>query len=136
MQPPEAKPQAIDFGWAEHSIRNTGVSKEEVAAFLTVTTKADDLEIPRQWPEPPAPEAYHGLAGQFVEAVAPHTEADSVALLAQFLVFFGNAAGRSSHFRVEADAHTTNVNAILVGDTAAGRKGTSLSQTQPRASSS
>jgi hypothetical protein len=82
------------------------------------------------WPEPPSAEAFHGLAGEFVNVVSPHTEADSVALLAQFLVFFGNAAGRSSYFRVEADAHTTNINAILVGDTASGRKGTSLSQTR------
>jgi hypothetical protein len=82
------------------------------------------------WPEPPAAEAFHGLAGQFVNVVSPQTEADPVALLGQFLVFFGNAAGHSSYFRVEADLHTTNINAILVGDTASGRKGTSLSQTR------
>ena len=85
-------------------------------------------EIP--WPEQPAAEAFHGLAGQFVDVVSPQTEADRVALLGQFLVFFGNATGHSSYFRVEADLHTTNINAILVGDTASGRKGTSLSQTR------
>jgi Protein of unknown function (DUF3987) len=80
------------------------------------------------WPEPPSAEAFHGLAGKFVDIVSPHTESDPVALLVQFLVLFGNAAGRSSFFRVEADLHTTNINVILVGDTAAGRKGTSWSQ--------
>ena len=34
----------------------------------------------------------------------PHTEADPVALLVQFLVCFGAAAGRHVHYTVEATA--------------------------------
>jgi len=70
-------------------------------------------------------DALHGLAGDFVMAVEPHTEADPVALLVQFLVAFGNAAGRSPHFRVEGDEHHTNLDAVMVGRTSKGRKGTS-----------
>lgn len=77
------------------------------------------------WPDPPAPEAFHGLAGDIVRAIEPHTEADPVALLAQFLVAFGNAAGRGPHFMAEADRHGLNLFACLVGATAKGRKGTS-----------
>lgn len=79
------------------------------------------------WPDPLAEEAYHGLAGDIVKAIEPHTEADPVALLAQFLVAFGNIIGRSAHFVAEADRHYTNLFVALVGTTAKGRKGTSWS---------
>jgi hypothetical protein len=38
--------------------------------------------------------ANHGLAGEFVASVAPHTEADNVALHLTFMTSFGNAVGR------------------------------------------
>jgi hypothetical protein len=82
----------------------------------------------RHWPEPLAPEGMHGPAGEFVRIVSPHTEADEAGLLTQFLAFFGNAAGRNSTFQHEADQHAPNINVVLVGDTASGRKGTALSQ--------
>jgi len=81
-----------------------------------------------QWPAPPAKEAYHGIAGDFVQTVLPETESDPVALLAQFLLYFGNCAGHTSYLPVEASKHTTNINLILVGNTAGGRKGTSEAQ--------
>jgi hypothetical protein len=77
------------------------------------------------WPKPPADEAYHGLAGEIVRALGPASEADPVALLAQTLVAFGNAAGRSPHFVVEGDRHHANEFAVLVGETSKARKGTS-----------
>src|SRR5215470_17022947 len=93
-----------DFGWSEHSITKVGISREDAEAFLreSATRNSQADNAPCQWPEAPSPEAFHGLAGQFVDIVSPHTEADSMALLIQFLVFFGNAAGRSSYFQVEA----------------------------------
>src|SRR5438128_2157582 len=45
-------------------------------------------------PEPLRAAAFHGLAGEFVRAVDPHTEADPAAMLTQFLAAFGNACGR------------------------------------------
>lgn len=78
-----------------------------------------------QWPEPMAPEAFHGPAGDYVNLTEPHTEADPAALLVQFLVGFGNVIGRGPHFVAEADKHYTNLNAVMVGRTAKGRKGTS-----------
>jgi hypothetical protein len=35
-----------------------------------------DAASPPAWPEPLGTEAFHGLAGQFVDSVSPHTEAD------------------------------------------------------------
>lgn len=76
-------------------------------------------------PEPPDEAAYHGPAGEIIHAIAPHTEADPVALLIQFLVALGSLIGRGPHFIVEADTHYLNLFASLVGVTSKGRKGTS-----------
>lgn len=85
-------------------------------------------EIP--WPESMAEEAYHGLVGQIVRAIEPHTEADPVALLVQLLIGVGNRIGRTAHFRVEGDTHYLNEFAVLVGRTSKGRKGTSWGRSQ------
>ena len=66
------------------------------------------LPVPDGWPPPPEPTAYHGLAGEIVEQIAPHTEADPVAILSQLLVAFGAAAGRGAFFQVEATRHHPN----------------------------
>lgn len=71
------------------------------------------------------PAALHGLAGDLIRSLDPHTEAAQEALLVQFLVAFGNAVGRGPHFRVEGDEHHTNLFAVIVGRTSKGRKGTS-----------
>jgi hypothetical protein len=68
--------------------------------------------------------AYHGLAGQLVRAIDPHTEADPVAILLHFLTFFGNAIGRGPRYRVEGTDHATNLFTAIVGDTSKARKGT------------
>jgi hypothetical protein len=80
------------------------------------------------WPDPPASQAYYGLAGQLVQVVEPHTEASSVALLIQTLVCFGNVIGRTAYFVAEASRHFTNLFAVLVGVTSIGRKGSSWAQ--------
>jgi hypothetical protein len=78
-----------------------------------------------EWPRPLALEAYHGLLGEIVATIEPHTESDAVAILVQTLVAFGNVLNRRPHFLVEADVHALNLYAVLVGKTAKGRKGTS-----------
>jgi hypothetical protein len=78
-----------------------------------------------EWPDPPSEKAYHGLAGEIANAIEPHTEADKVAILIQFLVAFGNIVGRHAYYQVEADQHHTKLFTVLVGDTSKARKGTS-----------
>jgi hypothetical protein len=95
---------------------------------VTVEGNQEEQAEPNRWPEDPDPAACYGLAGEFVRALEPHTEASSVALLIQFLLSFGNVIGRSAHFRVEADHHYTNENVVLVGESAKSRKGTSESR--------
>ena len=77
------------------------------------------------WPAPIAEQALHGPAGEFVQLIEPHTEADPVALLIQFLVCFGVAAGRHAHLRIEASRHYPNEFCVLVGASGKGRKGSS-----------
>lgn len=80
---------------------------------------------PPDWPEAPDPAAYAGLIGDIVAAVAPHTEADPVAILAQTLVASGATIGRGAHFAVEATLHHPNEYVLLVGESAKARKGSS-----------
>lgn len=84
-------------------------------------------ETPR-WPDPLDDAAYSGLAGDFVRLVAPHTEADPVALLAQFLAAVGNLIGPGPHFVAERDRHGPRIFVVLVGETAKGRKGSAWGQ--------
>ena len=77
------------------------------------------------WPNPLSAEAFHGIIGEWVKRVEPHTEADPAALLFQALVCFGNMFGPNSHFMVEATEHRCNENTLLIGNTSKGRKGTS-----------
>ena len=89
---------------------------------------AQEKQRPVPAAEAPWPEmgkaAYHGLAGQVVETIAPHTEADPVAVLAHLLIEFGNAAGRHAYFVVDGARHYANEFALLIGATSKGRKGT------------
>lgn len=90
-----------------------------------------DVDVPDMadpWPEPLDEAAFHGVAGELVRAIEPHSEADPVALLASILVAFGNVIGRTAHFRAEADLHYGNLFTCLVGSTSKGRKGISWGQ--------
>lgn len=87
------------------------------------------LEVPAD-PYPPAmgEAAFYGLAGRFVRLHEPHTEADPVALLTQFLVSVGNAVGREAYYRVGPVAHRPVEFLGLVGESSVGRKGTSFAE--------
>lgn len=92
------------------------------------TEGAEGVETPSErWPELPA-EALHGLAGEVVRAIDPHTEADPAGVLIHFLIGFGNLIGRGPYFRVGGVTHHANLFAVCVGATAAGRKGTALGE--------
>jgi hypothetical protein len=91
-----------------------------------MTSISEMLPAPEGWPDPPAPDAYYGLAGDIVGAIAPHTEADPVAVLVQLLVACGALIGRGAWFEVEATRHYANEFAVLVGDSALSRNGSAL----------
>ena len=91
-------------------------------------SSADGERVTPQWPDPPAEQAYYGMAGEVVRTIGPHTEASPVALLIQTLLCFGNVIGRTAHFVAEGSQHFTNLYAVLVGVTSASRKGSSWAQ--------
>ncbi len=82
------------------------------------------------FPRPMAEAAFYGLAGEIVHLIEPHTEADPVALLIQFLVCFGNLIGRGAFIVADGARHYMNLFAVLVGLTSKGRKGTAEKQIQ------
>jgi hypothetical protein len=82
---------------------------------------------PAAWPQMD-PAAFQGLAGEVVKAIEPHSEADPVAILIQFLTVAGNLMGRTAYYRVEDNRHHANLYVLLVGESAKARKGTSLAR--------
>jgi hypothetical protein len=101
----------------------------EAVAQAPDVTQADVMDeealVSVPWPQLD-PAAYHGLAGKIVRTIEPHTEADPVAILLQFLTMFGNLVGRTPYFPAEADWHYLNLFVCLVGETSKGRKGVSV----------
>ena len=100
------------------------LSEEEQAELLGEQQEQEQgQEKPSiSWPEPLAEEAFHGLAGDIVKAIEPHTEADPAALLFSQFALYGNVVGRTAYFVAEADYHYLNLFTCLVGATArAGR---------------
>jgi hypothetical protein len=117
--------------WLAEMIENAKLLQNVSSAVANRQGKPDSypssvsfVPEPPPWPVP-ANEAFYGLAGDIARSIEPHTEADPVAVLANILAAFGNAAGRGAFMRVGADTHYLKLNIGLVDDTAKGRKGMS-----------
>jgi len=110
-------------GWVPHDERNE--EDERTRRAQEVSSSDSSSSSSRGWPAPLGEDAFHGLVGEIVRTIEPHTEADPVAILVQTLVAFGNAVGPRPYVLVERDRHHANLFAVLVGDTAKARKGTS-----------
>jgi len=78
----------------------------------------------RPFPEPMADQAFQGIVGEIVEILSKNSEPCRESLLAQFLVALGNVVGRSVFCR-QGGTHHLKEFAVLIGETARGRKGTS-----------
>jgi len=98
------------------------------AATASPNDRPHDLiiPVPAGWPAPPDEAVYHALPGAIVAQIAPHTEADPVAILTQLLVACGAMIGRGAHFQVEATRHHPNEYLLLIGDSSRARKGSSF----------
>lgn len=86
----------------------------ELETMLTTVKKTPHLD----------PIALHGIAGEVVKKILPHTESSEPALLVQFLACMGNILGMAPHTITEAKEHRGNLFLVLVGGTGQ-RKGTS-----------
>lgn len=68
--------------------------------------------------------ALHGLAGEIVRLIEPHTEADPVALLVSFISEFGTMLNRGPHLLLDGSYHPLLFWPVLVGQSSKSRKGT------------
>jgi hypothetical protein len=114
---------------AAHSARHHGEGFDWIEidppAGRTETPGETEEEITEEsaaWPAAPGAAAYHGLAGEIVRAIAPHTEADPVGILGSILTIFGALA--AGHWFDQGSEQTPNLYTCLVGETGTGRKGT------------
>src|ERR1700728_2716123 len=91
------------------------------------STVSEDLllDAPPGWPAPPTAQAWWGMVGAIAETIAPHTEADPVAILAQTLAGAGAIVGRGAWIEIEATRHHPNEFVVLVCESARARKGSS-----------
>jgi hypothetical protein len=89
----------------------------------SATIEGANSDAGRPWPQLDEA-ALHGLAGDVVRALNPHTEADPVGILVQFLTTFGNIIGNNAYYQIESDRHHANLFSVHVGASAKGRKGT------------
>jgi len=100
------------------------LSTEDMAS-ITKLFESMSLCKEDNWVKPLSENAFHGVAGEIIEMIEPHSEADKAALLVNFLVGFGNLLGSKVYYEVEGHKHPTKIFAVLVGKTAKARKGTS-----------
>lgn len=92
---------------------------------IAPTPRAEKRAESRPWPAPLDDAAYHGVAGEIVRSLAPHTEADEAAMLVQLLAAAGNMVGRGPHLVLDGTEHHLVLYVAIVGATAKARKGTS-----------
>jgi hypothetical protein len=134
----ELNGDGLSLGWLFHEAKQAGWKYPKTQLSRGSTCIESDSQsqaeapIPTpEWPDPPADQAFHGLAGEVVRMVSPSTEADTVALLLQFLVGFGNAVGRGLWVIADGQTHCPNEFVCCVGDTSRARKGTSWKRVRP-----
>lgn len=94
----------------------------QIANERTITLLSSRREAP--WPQPIAEAALHGLPGDIVRAIDPHTESDKAAILFQLLAALGNAVGRAAYYLVESTHHYPVLYCVIVGKSSRARKGT------------
>jgi hypothetical protein len=93
---------------------------------MTPVTLDAPEPVPADWPQPPEPSVFQGLAGEMARMLSPYTEADPMAVLTQSLAVLGNQIGRGPHCRADGAYHALRLYVTLVGASSASRKGTSF----------
>ncbi len=96
-------------------------------ALLNVGTTMDATDNrahgEKSWPQMDEA-AFHGLAGDIVRALEPHTEADPVGLVGHLLSEFSALVGTGPRIKVGGGSMPLIFNAVFVGQTSKARKGT------------
>jgi hypothetical protein len=101
---------APEMDWRESARNDTGTDAVLIDARAdrlrsTTAFVANVALVASEWPRIDHA-AFHGLAGDVVRTIEPHSEADPVAILIQVLAFVGNVIGRGPYYQVELTAIT------------------------------
>lgn len=92
------------------------------------STAIEDVS-PDPWPTLDT-DAFHGIAGEWVAQIEPHTEADTAGLLVSFLSEIGTILGRGPHLFLDGCFHPLLFWPVTVGASSKSRKGTADRRTQ------
>ena len=114
----------IDHEALEARARRLTARPDTMAAVLAAEQRADDDR--GGWPTM-HDDAYHGPVGDYVQAAAPHTEADPAAVLVQLLAGVGALANCGPYVLAGNDRHPAALFVAIAGATSSGAKGTSWS---------
>jgi hypothetical protein len=101
-----------------------GSSPHELLALVEVAERVAPIDWGDiyPWPEPMRDEAFYGIAGEFVNFIASHTESDRHAILADFLCGVSAMIGSNPH-TAGVSRQQARINALVIGETGDGRKG-------------
>jgi superfamily II DNA or RNA helicase len=88
------------------------------------TETGEVIEDADDWPAPMADAAFYGTLGAFVKMVAVETEADPAAVLIMTMSAISAVLDPHTFIKAGDAHHPIRINAVLVGPTASGRKGT------------
>lgn len=121
------EPAAVVEGAGSRAVERPAPHPLDLDPSFTSSASSASSAGPNGWP-PVDATAFYGLPGEVVTALSPHTEADPIALLLTYLTAFGAAVGRGPHALADGAEHPGRLFAVLVGDTAKARKGTSWQQ--------
>jgi hypothetical protein len=121
---------AVDRDDARKLLTSRGVHIPLPLSAAAVAPKVTWDEV-HPWPTL-REEALFGLLGDIVRILAPHTEADSAALLATALTMFGCAVARADgsapYLSIGAVRHPPILYSLIIGATAKARKGQSYAE--------
>src|SRR5436189_281505 len=102
--------------WAARALgAEASVFGPPTASLTPLSSLSSRPFAPLLWPEPLGEAAFHGIAGEIVRSIEPHTEADPAALLLTLLAALGNLIGPGPYAQVEATRHGLNLFVAIVG---------------------
>ena len=128
--PTEPPPDEDDYGCDQSDQSGQSPSRGHLSSHPSLRSQVAAWDDSPPWPDA-TPEMFHGPLGAFALEAAEHTEAGAVAVLAHCLAYFGAIVGRGPHVLAGNSRHGTAFFEVVVGDSAAGGKGTADSCSRP-----
>jgi len=114
------------FESGTHFVTGKDGDIERIRKGLAPEPRLRPQSPPGARPEPPDEAAFYGIAGEIVNTLDPHTEADRAAVLFQTLAICGTMFGAGPYMQIGLVKHYARLYIGIVGETSMARKGESL----------